>query len=407
MAEKQHGTETVFLWTGTDRGGVKIKGQTIAKSPILVKAELRSQGITPLQVRKKPKPLFNTQPKKATPKDVTVFSRQLATMIASGVPMVQGLEIASEGHGTVEMRDTLKTVREDVSGGNSLGDSLAKHPKLFDDLFCNLVRSGEASGTLDAMLDRVATYQEKTQAIKSKIKKALFYPIAVIVVAFVVLVVLLLFVVPQFEALFKDFGAQLPAFTRFVIDLSRTFQKWWYIIFGGLAAAGMVFVRARQRSPTFARQVDQWLLDMPTFGSIFTKAAIARYARTLSTMFAAGVPLVDAMGRVSDATGNLIYHDAILRMRDDVATGQRLNTTMNKTQLFPNMVVQMVAIGEESGALDAMLGKVADFYEMEVDDAIDALSSLIEPLIISFLGVVIGGLLVAMYLPIFQMGSII
>lgn len=406
MAERHASADTLFLWTGIDKAGAKVKGQALSKSPALVKAELRSQGIKPLQVKVKPKPLID-RPKKITSRDVTIFSRQLATMIASGVPLVQGLAIVGDGHQNQRMREMVLTVHDDVAGGSRLGDALAKHPKQFDDLYCNLVRSGEASGTLEAMLDRIAAYQEKTEAIKSKIKKAMFYPIAVIVVAVVVVAVLLLFVVPQFEELFASFGAELPAFTRLVINMSRGLQRWWYVGFGSIALVIYALIQARKRSPKFARQVDQLLLNLPTLGPIFTKAAIARYARTLSTMFSAGVPLVEAMERVSDATGSLIYHDAIVRMREEVASGQRLNVSMFKTQLFPAMVIQMVAIGEESGSLDLMLGKVGDFYEMEVDDAIDGLSSLIEPLIISVLGVVLGGLIVAMYLPIFKMGEVV
>ncbi|MGB0713145.1 MAG: type II secretion system F family protein [Gammaproteobacteria bacterium] len=405
MAQKH--VEEVFEWAGKDKNGRSVKGEIVGRSPTLVKAALRVQGIKPSRVRKKAKPLMGGKKQKITQKDVTIFGRQLATMIASGVPLVQGFDIVAGGHENPEMRSLLNEVRADIAGGNGLADSLQKHPKYFDELFCNLIRSGEKSGTLETMLDRLAIYMEKTEAIKSKIKKALFYPIAVIVVAFIVTCVLLLYVVPQFEELFADFGAELPAFTRLVLDISETLQQWWYIVFGTIFAVALIFRQAFRTSPDFQRQVHGFLLKAPVFGNIFTKAAIARYSRTLSTMFAAGVPLIEAMDQVSGATGNLIYGDAIQRMKEDVSTGQRLNQAMYKTQLFPQMVVQMVAIGEESGALDAMLAKVADFYEQEVDDAIDGLSSLMEPLIMAFLGVILGGLIVAMYLPIFQMGDAI
>lgn len=403
---KKQAEQQVFEYVGMDKSGNKVKGQVSGRSMVHVKAELRAQGVRPTRVAKKKKSLFTEKKQKIEAKDITIFSRQLATMMSSGVPLVQGMDIVSQGHENPSMRELLIAVRNDIAAGVSLGDSLAKHPKYFDDLFCNLVRSGEKSGTLESMLGRIALYKEKTEAIKSKIKKALFYPIAVIVVAFVVTLILLLFVVPQFQELFEGFGAELPAFTQMVVNMSEFVQEWWYIVIGIIVAAVMAFTRTRASSPSFARKVDRALLKAPIFGDIFTKAAIARYARTLATMFAAGVPLIDAMEQVSGATGNLIYSDAILKMREEVATGQRLTASMIRTNLFPTMVNQMVSIGEESGALDQMLSKVADFYELEVDDAIDGLSSLIEPLIMAILGIVLGGLIFAMYLPIFQMGDV-
>ena len=400
-------TETIFTWTGTDRSGNKIKGEMSGASPALVRARLRLQGANPIQVRKKPKPLLGAGKQKILPKDITLFSRQLATLIASGAPLAQGFNIVIEGTENPQMRALLAEVRADIVAGAPLAESLGKHPRYFDELFRNLIGSGEKSGALEAMLERLAAYKEKSEAIKGKVKKATAYPIAVVVIAFLVTAVLLLYVVPQFEELFANFGAELPVFTRFVLHLSQIFQESWHLIFGGLAVAFVGFMQAMKRSPRFAFGVDRIKLRLPIFGAVFTKAAIARYARTLSTMFAAGVPLVEAMDQVSGAAGNRIYRDAILRVRDDVANGQSLNVAMRRTRRFPNMVTQMIAIGEESGALDHMLGKIADYYEQEVDDAIDGLSTLIEPLIMAILGIILGGLIVAMYLPIFAMGDAI
>lgn len=404
-AKKKQQAEQVFEYVGMDKSGKKIKGQVTGKSLVHVKAELRAQGVRPTRVLKKKKSLFGDKKQKIVAKDITIFSRQLATMMSSGVPLVQGMNIVASGHENPQMRELLNSVKADIAAGTSLGDSLAKYPKYFDELFCNLVRSGEKSGTLEAMLERIALYKEKTDAIKGKIKKAMFYPIAVIVVAFVVTLILLMFVVPQFQELFEGMGAELPAFTQMVVNISEMVQEWWWVVIGSVVALVIMFKRARASSPTFARKVDQTLLKAPVFGDILTKAAIARYTRTMSTMFGAGVPLIEAMEQVSGATGNLIYGDAILKMREEVSTGQRLTAAMIRTNLFPTMVNQMVSIGEESGALDKMLSKVADFYEQEVDDAIDGLSSLIEPMIMAVLGVVLGGLIFAMYLPIFQMGD--
>ena len=398
-------SEIIFQWTGTDRSGNKTQGEMTGASPNLVKAALRLQGIRPIRVRKKPKALFGERKTKILSKDITVFSRQLAAMISSGVPLVQGLDILTQGAENPQLRNLLAEVRGDVAGGNRLADSLAKHPAHFDELFCNLIGSGEQSGALEAMLDRLAMYREKSEAIKGKIKKAATYPLAVVIVAAVVSTVLLLYVVPQFETLFADFGAELPAFTRWVLDLSAGLQASWHLIFGGLAVASFGFLQAVKRSPAFARAVDRLKLHAPVFGALFTKAAVARYARALSTMLAAGAPLTDALEQVSGAAGNRIYKDAILRIRNEVATGQRLNAAMQKTRLFPNMVIQMTAVGEESGALDSMLAKIADYYEQEVDDAVGGLASLMEPLIMALLGIVLGGLIMAMYLPIFAMGD--
>ena len=397
----------LFAWEGTDRRGNRVKGESRGTNPTLVKAELRKQGIVPLKVKKKSALAGAGKGKAITPKDIAIFSRQLATMMSSGVPLVQAFDIIGKGHENPKMQQLVMTVKTDIEGGSNLADSLRKHPLYFDDLVCNLVEAGEAAGVLDTLLDKIATYKEKTEALKAKIKKALFYPTAVIVVAFVVTAILLIFVVPQFEDLFKSFGADLPAFTQIVVNLSRFMQDNWYIVLGLVAGIVYGIAQAKRRSRKFNQSLDRLVLKVPVVGAIMTKAAIARYARTLSTMFAAGVPLVEALESVSGATGNIVYADAVLRMRDQVATGQQLQLAMTQTGLFPNMVVQMVAIGEESGSLDAMLGKVADFYEREVDDAVDALSSLLEPLIMAILGVLVGGLVVAMYLPIFKMGSAI
>ncbi len=399
--------QSVFSWEGTDKKGKRIKGESRANNPALVKAELRRQGINPLKVRKKSAMLASAKKKKILPKDIAVFTRQLATMMSAGVPLVQSFDIIGRGHENPAMQELVMTIKADVESGNNLAQSLAKHPLYFDELVCNLVNAGEQAGILENLLDKIATYKEKTEALKSKIKKAMFYPTAVIVVAFIVTAILLIFVVPQFQSLFEGFGADLPAFTRMVVNLSEWMQANWWVMIIGIGAGIYGFKEAKRRSPKFAHALDRLVLKLPIIGDILTKAIIARYARTLSTMFAAGVPLVEAMESVAGAAGNQVYADGIMQMRDDVATGQQLQLAMSQTGLFPNMVNQMVAIGEESGSLDAMLGKVADFYEQEVDDAVDGLSSLLEPLIMAVLGVLVGGLVVAMYLPIFKMGSAI
>jgi type IV pilus assembly protein PilC len=407
MAEKVLKQPEVFIWTGTDKRGVRVKGQTRGTNPSLIKADLRKQGIKPLKVKKQSALFKKTAKRKIVPKDISVFFRQLATMMSAGVPLVQAFEIIGRGHDNEGMRDLILKIKADVESGTSLSESLAKHPYYFDNLVISLVGAGEHAGVLEVLLDKIATYKEKTEYLKAKIKKAMFYPTAVIIVAIIVTAILLIFVVPQFEELFSNFGADLPAFTRVVVNLSEFMQAYWWLIFGIIAATAVGFMQAKKRSRNFGRALDRLVLKLPIIGIIMHKAAVARYARTLSTMFAAGVPLVEALESVSGATGNVVYSDAVLMIRDSVATGQQLTFAMNQTGLFPNMVEQMVAIGEESGSLDAMLSKVADFYEQEVDDAVDALSSLLEPLIMSILGILIGGLVVAMYLPIFKMGAAI
>jgi type IV pilus assembly protein PilC len=407
MAEKALKQPEIFIWTGTDKRGVRVKGQTRGSNPTIIKADLRKQGITPLKIKKQSSLFSQQKKKKITAKDIAVFFRQLATMMSAGVPLVQAFEIIGRGHDNVSMRDLILKIKSEVESGTSLSETLAKHPIYFDELVVNLVNAGEQAGVLEALLDKIATYKEKTEYLKAKIKKAMFYPAAVIVVAIIVTAILLIFVVPQFEQLFTSFGADLPAFTRLVVNLSEFMQDYWWLVFGSAIGAVVGILQAKKRSRKFSRTFDRILLKLPIVGSIMHKASIARYARTLSTMFAAGVPLVEALESVAGATGNVVYSDAVLMIRDSVATGQQLQFAMSQTGLFPNMVEQMVAIGEESGALDTMLSKVADFYEQEVDDAVDALSSLLEPLIMSILGILIGGLVVAMYLPIFKLGAAI
>ena len=397
--------DTPFTWEGKDRKGNRVRGRTLAVSEKDVRAELRRQSIVPTRIKKQ-RTLFRTGGS-ISPMDIAVFSRQLSTMLAAGIPLVQAFEIVGVGHEKPAMQKLLLDIKLNIEGGSSLHESLAKHPIYFDDLFVNLVEAGEQAGALESLLDKVATYKEKTEALKKKIKKALFYPAAVLAVAVIVTLILLLFVIPQFEALFKGFGADLPAFTRMVIELSRFVQEqgWWM---GILVAGGvMTFFYFKKRSRALRHVLDRISLKLPVVGPILVKAAIARYARTLSTMFSAGVPLVEAMESVAGATGNIVYEQAVMRMRDEVATGQRLQRAMENTALFPNMVVQMIAVGEESGSLDDMAAKVADFYELEVDTAVDGLSSLLEPLIMAILGVLVGGLVIAMYLPIFKLGAVI
>ncbi|HWO99378.1 MAG TPA: type II secretion system F family protein [Methylococcus sp.] len=395
-----------FLWEGLDRNGGRTRGEIVARSEITARAELRRQGIRVVRIRKKPKTWFRSSNKIST-KEIAVFSRQLATMLAAGVPLVQAFDIVGSSHDNPAMQALLLEIRSDVAAGSPLADALAKHPVQFDELFCNLVRAGEQAGVLETLLRKIADYKEKSESLKGKIRKALTYPTAIVAVAVIVTAILLIFVVPTFEELFKSFGADLPVFTRWVIRLSHGVQDWWFVIMGGLGLAGFGFAKLRQRSPTFRYWVDRWLLALPVIGLILHKSAVARFARTLATMSAAGVPLVEAMQSVAGATGNSLYATAVLQMRDEVATGQQLQAAMRQVELFPSMVVQMVAIGEESGVLDTMLGKVADFYEEEVDNAVDSLSSLLEPMIMVVLGVLVGGLVVAMYLPIFRLGSVI
>ncbi|RMG34005.1 MAG: type II secretion system F family protein [Gammaproteobacteria bacterium] len=397
----------IFVWEGTDRKGKRVRGETRTASVTMVKAELRRQGITPLKVRKKATSLFSNRKQKITPKDIAVFARQLATMMEAGVPLVQALDIVARGHNNPSMQDMLLTIKNNVEGGASLHDSLRKHPLYFDDLFCNLVEAGEQAGVLETLLDKIATYKEKTESLKGKIKKALFYPIAVIVLAIVITAVIMIFVIPQFKSLFEGFGADLPAFTKMVVAMSDFVVAWWWAILLGVAALSMFIGFTWKRSPKLRESVDRLLLKLPIIGNIMHKAALARFCRTTATMFAAGVPLVEALSSVAGATGNTVYEKRVLAMRDDVATGQSLQLAMKQQGIFPHMLIQMVAIGEESGALDDMLSKVADFYEEEVDNAVDSLSSLLEPMIMAVLGTLIGGLVIAMYLPIFQMGSVV
>jgi len=409
MAQKAAKQDT-FVWEGTDKKGNRKKGEVQGPNMALVKADLRRQGINPQKVKKKPKSILGgggAKGKKIVPKDISLFARQLATMMSSGVPLVQSFEIMAKGAENPNLRNLINAIKMDVEGGATLADAFKKHPRYFDDLTCNLIHAGEQAGILESLLDKIATYKEKTEALKSKIKKALFYPTAVIVVAFIITAILLIFVIPQFQELFTGFGADLPALTMFVIHLSDIFQHQWYIIFGGIGLAAYAFVEAKKRSRKFSEGIEKLSLSIPIIGNILTKAAIARYARTLSTMFAAGVPLVEAMESVAGAVGNVVYREAVLKMRDEIATGTSVTAAMEQTEVFPNMVVQMCSIGEEAGSLDTMLGKVADFYEQEVDDAVDGLSSLLEPLIMAVLGILIGGLVVAMYLPIFKMGEVV
>lgn len=397
-----------YLYEGTNPQGGKMQGEVSALNITLAKAELRRQGINPYKVRKKATSLFSGQRKKRiTAADISYISRQMSTMMSAGVPLVQSFDIVAKGVDNLSLRDLVLTIKSDLEAGRSLSESLRQHPRYFDNLFCNLVAAGESSGSLETMLDRIATYKEKSESIKRKIKKALFYPTAVVVVAIVVTAILLIFVVPQFETLFKGFGADLPFFTKMVIDLSNVVQKWWWIILLSFIVGGWIFVYYHRRSKILQTLVDKIVLKIPIIGDILHKGAIARYARTLSTTFAAGVPLVEALDSVAGATGNIVYSDAVMKIREEVSTGSQIQAAMRNTGIFPNMVVQMVAIGEESGSLDQMLAKVADIYEEEVDAAVDALSSLLEPFIMVILGVLVGGLVVAMYLPIFKMGSVI
>ena len=398
---------TMFVWTGTDRNGRKSKGEVLATTAAIARVQLRKQGIATKSVKKKPKSLISFGAKKIQPADIAIFTRQLATMMKAGVPLVQAFDIVAEGTDHEKMRELILTVRTDVSSGTGLAGALEKHPLLFDELFCSLVASGENSGTLEVMLDRVATYKEKTEALKAKIKKAMTYPIATIVVAIVVTGILLVKVVPQFAETFQSFGSDLPGFTLFVLRLSEWVQAWWFIMLLGFFVGGYVFSQAKRRSKRFADWLDSVALKLPILGSMVHDAVIARFSRTLSTTFAAGVPLVEALESTAGAAGNAIYAAAIRRIRDDVTAGTSLALSIRTTGLFPTMLLQMTAIGEESGSLDDMLGKVADHYEATVDNAVDSLSSLIEPIIMSVLGVLIGGLMIAMYLPIFMLGSVI
>jgi type IV pilus assembly protein PilC len=397
--------ETQFLWEGKDKRGHKVRGKALAANEAALRADLRRQGVAATRVKTQTS-LFRSGGK-ITGEDISSFSRQLATMMAAGIPMVQSFEIVGNGHEKPAMQRLILEIKSSVESGSTLRDSLAKHPLYFDDLFVNLVEAGEHAGALENLLDKIATYKEKTEALKKKIKKALFYPTAVLAVAVIVTVILLIFVIPQFESLFKGFGADLPAFTQMVVNLSRYVQHNGLWILAVAVAAGYTFFYFKKRSRPMQRGLDRLLLKFPVIGPILVKSAIARFSRTLATMFAAGVPLVEAMQSVAGATGNIVYEEATLRMKDEVATGQRLQRAMENTGLFPNMVVQMIAVGEESGALDAMSAKVAEFYEAEVDNAVDSMSSLLEPMIMAILGILVGGMVIAMYLPIFKLGQVV
>jgi type IV pilus assembly protein PilC len=398
---------TTFNWTGVDKRGVKIKGEYAAKTAALVKAELRRQGINPQSVSVKGKPLFGSAGKTIKARDIAVFSRQIAVMMAAGVPMVQGFDIIASGQTNIRMKNLLTDIKTNIEGGSTLAESMAKHPVQFDELYVNLVRAGESAGVLDTVLDTVATYKENIEALKGKIKKAMFYPAIVFAVAILVSAILLIFVVPQFEAVFQGFGAQLPAFTQAIVNLSRFMTGNWFFML--LITGGVIFglIFAYKRSPRFAHFLARLVLKLPVIGQILHQSAIARFARTLGVTFAAGVPLVEALDSVGGATGSPIYNDAVKRIREDVAVGHQLQLAMRQVNLFPNMVVQMVAIGEESGALDKMLFKIAEFYEQEVNNAVDALSSLLEPFIMVIIGVLVGSMVVGMYLPIFNLAAVV
>ncbi len=396
-----------FLWEGKDRKGNKQSGTMEAENSAVVKAELRRRGILPGKIKKKPNSALDKLFNKPNAGDIAMFSRQLATMINSGVPLVTALDIIAGGIEKAPMREMIVAIKNDVGGGTPLAAAMGKFPEHFDELFCNLVNVGEQSGALDILLKNIADYKERIESIKSKIKKAMFYPIAVIAIAIIITVILMIWVVPASPELFGSFGAELPMPTRIVIAMSEFLQTWGWAMLGGLIVGIYLFIRIYKKSPALRAAMSRLSLKLPVFGGIFTKGAIARFARTMSTMFGAGVPLVEAMSSVSGAVGNVVYAKAVLEMRDQVATGQPLNSAMRETELFPNMVIQMTAIGEEAGSLDSMLAKVADFYEEQVNDAIDALSSLMEPIIMAILGTLIGGLVVAMYMPIFQLGSVV
>lgn len=394
-----------FVWEGKDRVGNKTGGEISALSELIARSDIRKMGVRILKIKKKPKPLFGAKTQAITPADIAIFARQLSTMLESGVPLVQSFDIIGKGNKNPSMAELLLSIKTDVEGGDTLAEALGRRSIYFDDLFCSLVEAGEQAGVLEGLLDKIATYKEKSESIKKKVKKALTYPVAVLVVAFIVTAILLIFVVPVFEDLFKSFGADLPSFTKFVISLSEWAQSWWWAVLLSIFAAFKVFDFFKKRSAKFRHFIDKILLKMPIVGDIIYQSAVARFARTLAIMSAAGVPLVDALESVAGACGNIIFYDAVLKIRDDVSTGQRLQFSMQQVGIFPHMVIQMVAIGEESGKIDTMLDKSADFYEEEVDNMVDNLSSLMEPFIMVILGTLVGGLIVAMYLPIFKLGA--
>jgi type IV pilus assembly protein PilC len=396
---------TTYEWVALDKRGKRMKGDMPAKNASLVKAELRRQGMNPQTVRERSKPLFGATGSTVKPGDVAVFSRQIATMMASGVPMVQSFDIIADGQKNIRFKNILLDVKQTIEGGAALHEALARYPVQFDELYCNLVHAGETSGVLDTVLDTVATYKERTEAIKKKIKKALFYPMMVLAVVFMVILIMLLFVVPVFAKTFQDAGAQLPAPTQVLVSASEFMQSYWYIVVGVIVGGIAALVIAKKRSVKFAHFLDRMSLKMPVMGNIVRNSAIARFARTLGVTFRAGVPLVEALDAVAGATGSIVYGDAVRQMRDDISVGHQLQLAMKQTGLFPNMVVQMTAIGEESGALDNMLFKVAEFYEEEVSNAVDTLSTLLEPIIMVVLGTIVGGMVIALYLPIFKLAG--
>ena len=397
----------LFVWEGTDKRGVKMKGEQSSKNANFLRAELRKQGITPTVVKVKPKPLFGSAGKTITPKEIAFFSRQLATMMKSGVPIVTSLEIIEGGQKNVRMKKLVEEIRYDIESGSSLSEAIGKHPVQFDELYRNLVRAGESAGVLETVLDTIASYKENIETLKGKIKKALFYPAVVIAVAILVSAILLFFVVPQFEGVFKQFGADLPAFTKLIVAASRFMVSYWWAVFGTLFAVVFGFLFFKKRSVALQHFLDRAVLKIPVVGQIMHNSSIARFSRTLAVTFKAGVPVVEALDTVAGATGNTVYEQAVYRERDDVAVGYPLNMSMKQVNLFPHMVIQMTAIGEEAGALDAMLFKVAEYYEEEVNNAVDALSSLIEPMIMIFIGGVVGAMVVGMYLPIFKLAAAI
>ncbi|WP_353086629.1 type II secretion system F family protein [Stenotrophomonas sp.] len=396
-----------FVWEGTDKRGIKMKGEQPAKNANLLRAELRRQGIMPSVVKPKPKPLFGSAGSPVSAKDIAFFSRQMAIMMKSGVPIVSSLEIIGSGHKNPRMRKLVDSVRTDIEGGSSLYEAISRHPVQFDELYRNLVRAGEGAGVLETVLDTIATYKENIEGLKGKIKKALFYPAMIMAVAVIVSAILLLFVVPQFEEVFKSFGADLPAFTQMIVAASRFMVAYWWALLALVLISIFGFIYAYKRSPTMQHTMDRWILKVPVIGQIMNNSAIARFARTTAVTFKAGVPLVEALGIVAGATGNKVYEEAVLRMRDDVSVGYPVNMAMKQVNIFPHMVVQMTGIGEEAGALDTMLFKVAEYYEQEVNNAVDALSSLLEPMIMVFIGTIVGGMVIGMYLPIFKLGAVV
>lgn len=396
-----------FAWVGTDKRGMKLRGDELGKNENLVRAELRKRGIVPSVVKVKKDSFFSGSGGTVKAKDISLIARQLATMMQAGVPLVQTFEILASGSENPAVKKLLNAVKTEIEGGSSLSEALSKHPAQFDELFVNLTRAGETAGVLDTILDTVATYKENIEAIKGKIKKALFYPASVIAVAIVVSTVLLVYVVPQFESVFKSFGAELPAFTQMIVEASKFLVSYWWLALMIAIGAGFAFFMAMKHSWTFRRFLDRMMLKLPVIGTILHQSAISRFARTLAITFKAGVPLVEALDTVAGATGSIVYSEAVQRVKEDVAVGHQLNLGMRQTNLFPNMVVQMVAIGEEAGALDTMLLKVAEFYEQEVSNAVDALSSLMEPFIMVVIGTLVGGMVIGMYLPIFKLGAVI